>query len=106
MAMTDLAKTLMELAPDRVVVLDGGARRCRVCGCTQEHACVDPEHGACWWIEADLCSHCGEPAIVAAEYDCMLSDGGYTPDELWLWTQKARAALGRVTKTDATAFEP
>lgn len=103
--MSELVKPLMEAAPDRVVLLDGGARRCRICGCTQDHACVDPDHGACWWVEPDLCSHCGEPAIVAAEYDLMRADGGFTLDDLLLWTQKARTALGRVTRTDASAFE-
>lgn len=29
-------------------------RRCRVCGCTDDHACL----GGCWWVEADLCSAC------------------------------------------------
>jgi|GEM_PF-1853820 len=33
-------------------------RRCRVCGCTETNACVHPEAGPCWWVEADLCSHC------------------------------------------------
>jgi hypothetical protein len=107
--MSDLAKALMEIAPDRVVLLDGGARRCRVCGCTQDHACVDPDHGPCWWIEADLCSHCGEPAIVAAAYDRLLAR--LVPGEaafehqLKAWTARARVALGRVTTTDASAFE-
>lgn len=27
---------------------------CRVCGCTDDHAC----EGGCWWVEADLCSAC------------------------------------------------
>lgn len=33
---------------------------CRVCGCTDENACIT-EAGACWWIselERDLCSAC------------------------------------------------
>lgn len=29
-------------------------RVCRVCGCTQNHAC----EGGCWWINDDLCSSC------------------------------------------------
>jgi hypothetical protein len=29
---------------------------CRVCGCTEFHAC--PE--GCWWVEPDLCSSCAE----------------------------------------------
>lgn len=36
-------------------------RSCRQCGCTDTHACVD-DRGPCWWVEADLCSHCATPA--------------------------------------------
>ena len=32
-------------------------RACRVCGCTQDHACVTDD-GPCAWVEADLCSAC------------------------------------------------
>jgi hypothetical protein len=28
--------------------------KCRVCGCTQEHAC----DGGCWWVRGDICSVC------------------------------------------------
>jgi hypothetical protein len=107
---TDLLEDLMlQLQPDRVVLLDGGARACRVCGCTQERACVDPEHGCCWWVEPDLCSHCGEPAIVAAEYDRLLAE--LSPEEsafqhrLLAWCTKARAALGRASRVDPAEFE-
>ena len=31
-------------------------RKCRVCGCTQDHACP----GGCYWVEEDLCSACAE----------------------------------------------
>ena len=30
------------------------AQRCRVCGCTDEHAC----EGGCSWVEPGLCSRC------------------------------------------------
>jgi hypothetical protein len=33
-------------------------RRCRQCGCSEEDACIHPDHGNCWWVEEDLCSHC------------------------------------------------
>lgn len=45
----------------------GAARRpraavllvCRVCGCTQERACIDRRTGKpCRWVERDLCSSC------------------------------------------------
>jgi hypothetical protein len=32
----------------------GGEPRCRVCGCTDDHAC----EGGCYWVEEDLCSAC------------------------------------------------
>lgn len=34
------------------------AVQCRVCGCTDDHACSEAGLGACWWVEPDLCSHC------------------------------------------------
>jgi transcriptional regulator with XRE-family HTH domain len=56
------------MAPEQV---DQAAdvRKCRVCGCTDDHAC----EGGCYWVEADLCSKCAEkhaaglsPGVVAA----------------------------------------
>ena len=36
-------------------------RTCRVCGCDEDHPCLSPKDGApCHWVEADLCSACGE----------------------------------------------
>ena len=34
--------------------------RCRICGCTENNACMSADHGSCWWMskEEDLCSHC------------------------------------------------
>lgn len=29
--------------------------KCRICGCTDEHACP----GGCFWVSANLCSQCG-----------------------------------------------
>lgn len=34
--------------------------KCRVCGCTENTACVGGPFGACWWVEEDLCSACVE----------------------------------------------
>ena len=32
---------------------------CRVCGCTDHHACYDRDAGEpCHWVEDDLCSVC------------------------------------------------
>jgi len=33
-------------------------QKCRVCGCTENNACVSPYSGACYWVEDDLCSAC------------------------------------------------
>lgn len=38
----------------RVLAAFDTLRACRVCGCTQDHAC----QGGCWWTEDDLCSAC------------------------------------------------
>ena len=32
-------------------------KTCRVCGCTDSHACIASE-GPCHWVEEDLCSAC------------------------------------------------
>lgn len=47
---------LMQAAVD--LQLPVRARRCRVCGCTDERACRDGRGNACHWLEPDLCSHC------------------------------------------------
>jgi len=33
-------------------------RRCRVCRCTQNNACVTADGSTCYWVEVDLCSAC------------------------------------------------
>lgn len=40
-------------------------RACRICRCTQNHACVTSV-GPCWWVAPDLCSACAE-AIAAGD---------------------------------------
>ncbi len=30
---------------------------CKVCGCTEDNACMTPD-GPCYWVEPDLCSTC------------------------------------------------
>src|SRR5690349_3984999 len=94
-------------------VTGAAEKRCRVCGCTDARACVDDEHGPCWWLFDDLCSHCGEPAIVAADFDRMADDliaAGDRPitkaelDLFILWMRRARAALGEAATTSADAF--
>lgn len=34
------------------------AKICRECGCSDRTACFHEDHGPCWWVGADLCSHC------------------------------------------------
>lgn len=53
----------------RFFLQDANARRCRVCGCTDNHACL----GGCYWVEEDLCSSCAEKAIESDQ--CMEASG-------------------------------
>ncbi len=48
---------------------------CRVCGCTDHHACITPE-GPCRWVEADLCSNpeCVEAAARPAVKEAAVVD--------------------------------
>lgn len=39
---------------------------CRMCGCSENDACVDDERGACSWAEPGLCSHCDDTIKVVA----------------------------------------
>jgi len=36
--------------------------KCKICGCTDNNACVHPDFGSCWWMDDshELCSHCVE----------------------------------------------
>ena len=34
-------------------------QKCRVCGCTWDHACP----GGCYWVEPALCSRCAGEAV-------------------------------------------
>jgi hypothetical protein len=42
---------------------------CRVCGCTDANRCFDGDGDGeiCSWVEADLCSFCGDLAADALE---------------------------------------
>ena len=33
-------------------------RSCRICGCTDWNACIEPDGYPCCWIEENLCSNC------------------------------------------------
>lgn len=47
-----VANLLLEL--NLLLDIDKTVRTCRVCGCTDDHACP----GGCYWVEDDLCSEC------------------------------------------------
>jgi hypothetical protein len=48
--------------------------KCRICGCTDDHACYDPDLGVtCGWAEPDLCTFCSA-AMVSDE--TFLAAGG------------------------------
>lgn len=52
----------------------GTSRRCcRMCGCTDERACVDEDGIPCAWAEPDLCTSCVE-SFEIARYRCTLCD--------------------------------
>jgi len=42
------------------MAVEFGARTCRVCGCTEDNACI----GGCFWVEYDLCSACVIAGVV------------------------------------------
>lgn len=53
---------------------------CRVCGCTDVHACIGDDGVPCHWVEDDLCSNCagetmddGDVAHVLEELQAALS---------------------------------
>ena len=33
-------------------------RSCRICGCTDWNACIEPDGFPCCWVEDNLCSSC------------------------------------------------
>ncbi len=41
--------------------------KCRVCGCTEDNACVT-EHGSCHWVQENLCSVCADFSQMPAAY--------------------------------------
>jgi protein gp37 len=40
------------------IVPEDGTQTCRVCGCTNNNACIDDFGDGCYWVEPDLCSEC------------------------------------------------
>lgn len=71
------------------------ARRCRVCGCTQDHGCV----GGCWWVDLDLCSRCRvEPCDDAARRM-------FGADLYWAVTAMIVASPGPLALLDDSVWE-
>ena len=65
-------------------------RRCRVCGCTEDHAC----EGGCWCVEQDLCSACaGEVKKTDETSDKIVIDAGKVRDELILQLKRCEELL-------------
>lgn len=42
-------------------------RECRLCGCTDDNACVGADGLPCHWVAADLCSACAEDLAVGQQ---------------------------------------
>ena len=38
---------------------------CRICGCTEDDPCHNPNVGNCWWADESqtICSHCADKTI-------------------------------------------
>lgn len=53
---------------------------CKVCGCTEDDPCFNPNVGTCWWADEDhtLCSHCADPKLKSdpETVHCINSEGG------------------------------
>lgn len=43
---------------------------CRVCGCTEDDPCTNPQYPNCWWHDYNmtLCSHCANWLIFKDPY--------------------------------------
>jgi len=51
-------------------------KKCRICGCDDDHACMT-ENGPCYWVEADLCSACVVTANIIESVDTGRKGGRY-----------------------------
>ncbi|MDD3491929.1 MAG: hypothetical protein PHZ19_00335 [Candidatus Thermoplasmatota archaeon] len=48
-------------------------KECRVCGCTEDNACVTDD-GPCYWVEEDLCSACAAKSQQGLKAWCLACD--------------------------------
>ena len=82
------ASEVFELPPEisDAVAPFADARKCRVCGCTEDDPCQE----GCWWVDWDLCSECQEQEralIEAAGFPRVIDEGHFELDQasgLWL----------------------
>lgn len=63
------------MTPRQAVLATGHAGVCRVCGCTDDHACDE----GCYWIDDSLCSTCiaaqGHTVRMTREYPATAPKG-------------------------------
>ncbi len=45
---------------DPAYIADTTAFVCRICGCTDDNACLGRDGAPCHWVTGDLCSACME----------------------------------------------
>ncbi len=45
---------------DELLPMPGEIRVCRICGCTDDNACLGRDGAPCHWVTGDLCSACME----------------------------------------------
>lgn len=71
---------------------------CRICGCTDNNACVNSEGNACFWVDSEhnLCSACveerseeWEKKLRAASYEMVAPDGAIWEFAQGEWTSRS-----------------
>jgi hypothetical protein len=53
--------------PTEEEIMSIAPRHCRVCGCTDDAACVNADGETCCWVAQDLCSACEPDAEMSPE---------------------------------------
>jgi len=70
---------------------------CKVCGCTEDHACLKDNGQPCSWVTSDLCDACcmiveprdGKPGIIIPKV-CAFCDNLAS----WTWLEKDKEYWG------------
>jgi len=64
-----LSLTRYLINPSSVLPVDAEAaaepRRCHICGCDDDHACMDSDGRPCHWVAGNLCSACAAKQALA-----------------------------------------